>query len=169
MNETSASLARIGFRRRVRLRLIVLGVLLALVGVGLAARQIVYVTWPTADAVVLQGHITEQMSSQDANGHPLYRPELQFRYAAGGSQPQTATGTASYWSNDRSEAEQAVARLPVGSHVTVHVDPAHPDVVRYDVDLASFTIPALCLGGAAIAVLAAFVLGRVWRSSPARG
>jgi hypothetical protein len=82
MNETSASLARIGFRRRVRLRLIVLGVLLALVGVGLAARQIVYVTWPTADAVVLQGHITEQMSSQDANGHALYRPAFQFRYAS---------------------------------------------------------------------------------------
>lgn len=120
-------------------------------------RQAAYLTWPAALAVVIGGRVVEEMSSQQADAHPLYRPEIAFRYDDG-SAGHNAVGTASYWTSDRAEADLALSRYPLGAHLTVHVNPQHPEVVEYDANLRSFVLPVLCLAGAVGAWLAASLL-----------
>ncbi len=111
------------------------GFILVLVVSGTIIRQAWYLSWPLVQAEVLGAHVNERMDQDSRRGeeYPLYQPEIRFRYLREDGQSQLATGTSSFWSRDRKEAERVLASFRPGVRVEVRRDPKHPENVRFDV------------------------------------
>jgi len=116
-------------------KLRIMGCILVLVVSGTIIRQAWYLSWPLVQAEVLGAQVNERMTQDSRRGeeYPLYQPEIRFRYLRENGQSQLATGTASFWSRDRKEAEKVLASFRPGARVKVRRDPKHPGHVRFDI------------------------------------
>src|SRR5262249_26836790 len=124
---------------------------------GLTARELVYfIEWPEVEATVLSARLVEEPSG-GTDSRPLYRPEIAVRYTIDGK-PRAGRAVATYWSNDRSTAEQSLARHSPGARETMRYDPSNPEDLRFDaeLDLATFKVPLLS-GAAGVACLLAWL------------
>ena len=91
----------------------------------------------------------------------LFRPELRARYVVDG-QPIEGIAVGSYWSQDRADAEQVLARFTPGSRHTMRYRPSDPRDLRFDVapDFATFKWTFFALGGALVLAAVAIVAFR---------
>jgi len=116
-------------------KLRIMGCILVLVVSGTIIWQAWYLSWPLVQAEVLGAQVNERMTQDSQRGeeYPLYQPEIRFRYLRENGQCQLATGTSSFWSRDRNEAERVLTSFRPGVRVEVRRDPKHPEHVRFDV------------------------------------
>jgi len=128
-------------------RLLVAAILFIVVALGLTVREFMYLAdWPEVEAKVTATRVIEEQSGGN-DSHPLYRPEVTVLYTVAGH-PQQGHAVATYWSDDRHDAEATLSNFPNGVRRTMRVNPSNPDELRFDAELgvAAFKIPLVSAG-----------------------
>lgn len=83
------------------------------------------VGWPTAPGMVVSAELDH---SENTEGGDSWSPEISYRYLAANQERTSYAikfGENSY--SDRDDAEEILARYPVGQPVLVYYDPADPE------------------------------------------
>lgn len=129
-------------------------------------------SWPPAKGTILSSEVKIETQTSHRGSHPstftFYRPSVTYNYEYQGKSYQSRRIIAADINWPKKEAEEAVARYPVHSEVTVWVNPARPKIAVLERGMAGksrkyrlvFLIGALIMLGAIVFWLVAiFVFG----------
>jgi len=117
-------------------------------------------------AEVMAARVDDWTSGSGTSRERHYKPVVRYRYEVGSQLYESERVTPLGDSGSKQWARQLVARFPVGSRVTAHVDPGEP-ANAFLVELASWKARVGFAVGLAVAAAAGFGLLWRWRR-PAR-
>lgn len=146
--------------------------LFLVIGLGLLAGALFWydysvrrpLTWPRADAKILASRVV------NSEGPSTFTPELILRYRAGG-QLRERTLVANWSSGSYDAVRQYVDGYPAGGELSVAVNPADPDDVRYELGWTLMNLLGpLALGTMGVVFAGVYVaVSGIWRRrSPVR-
>lgn len=128
-------------------------------------------TWPGVPGTVLHSDITTTSSRDSRNRQrTMYSPVVRYRYEVDGRAYESdRLGAAGTWSTSSIEEARAdAARRPVGSSVTVHVNPSDPSDACLEAGSGMLGWGLMGAGGILFAVSAGLIVA--WaRGRQARG
>jgi hypothetical protein len=115
---------------------ILVGLVFAAVGVGVTAwgwsvlsNAKASVSWPSVGGRVISSSVERHTSSGSRGSSTTYGAEVQYDYTVDGTKYSAdRVSFGDYSSSSPGHARGIVNRYPAGSEVSVHYDPARPDV-----------------------------------------
>ncbi len=104
--------------------MLLIGAVLAGIGLFIMQRQRAAAAWPQAAAVI---EVSEVIAERHFEGNLYFRPIIRYRYSApGGSYSGDQLATSNRLYPKESTAQKVTARYPVGSTVMARYNPANP-------------------------------------------
>lgn len=147
--------------------MLLFGLYFMAVGTWDAVRAVSSSSWPIASGVVTRSEI--EFQDDPRIGKPgSHRPSVDYEYLVDGQRyTSSRIRVVTVGTSRRSDAESVLQDYPVGSPVSVHYHPRHPNLAYLEVGFSWDLLPTLGLGFLPFALGLAFLTG--FKTRPGTG